>query len=129
MTMAIETLYVSTLASSLAAPLAGGHLAAQAIVGTATAAGEDARLTAFLDAQFAEEIGQKPQLAARLGRRDFFREMTKEDEAEMDKTGWLPERIGSFLATYETEFESYGVERMMIDQNAPIPAALLEEEN
>jgi len=68
-------------------------------------------------------------LSARLGRRDFFKEMTKEDEAEMDKTGWLPERVQGYLDAYETEFESYGVERMMIDQNAPIPAAILEEEN
>ena len=52
------------MAIALSAPLA---VAAAPAPPVATASAEDARLTAFLDAEFAEQIRQQPQLATRLG--------------------------------------------------------------
>jgi uncharacterized protein (DUF885 family) len=52
---------IVAIIASLALP--GAAVQAQAPV----AASEDARLTAFLDAEFAELVGQQPQLATRLG--------------------------------------------------------------
>lgn len=51
------------------APLAPFSAAAQTATATAANA-EDARLTAFLDAQFAQELQFRPQLATRLGMKD-----------------------------------------------------------
>lgn len=52
--------------------LSGGAMVAPAPAAPATspAASEDARLTAFLDAEFAELLKQQPQLATRLGLKD-----------------------------------------------------------
>ena len=64
-------------------------------------------------------------LCTRLARRDFFNTMTDDDRAEMEKTGWLPESAQKHFARYEQEFETYGVERVVIDENASIPSGLL----
>ncbi|MEL0208993.1 MAG: hypothetical protein VW891_00015 [Novosphingobium sp.] len=50
--------------AGLAAPYA---FAAPAVTAAAAPAAEDARLTAFLDAEFDEYLKQQPQLATRLG--------------------------------------------------------------
>ena len=54
---------------ALLAPLATSVAAGQA-PGAAAMTTEDGKLTAFLDAQFAEELKQKPQLATRLGSKE-----------------------------------------------------------
>jgi uncharacterized protein (DUF885 family) len=51
-------------------------VAAQASPAVATANAQDARLTAFLDAEFAQEVKMRPQLATRLG--------LKENEDKLD---------------------------------------------
>jgi len=51
-------------------------VAAQASPAVATAHAQDARLTAFLDAEFAQEVKMRPQLATRLG--------LKENEDKLD---------------------------------------------
>ncbi len=53
-------------ALALTAPMAVDRVTAQPAV-AAAAVSEDKRLTAYLDAQFDEELAQKPQLATRLG--------------------------------------------------------------
>jgi uncharacterized protein (DUF885 family) len=58
---AVAALMLSTSVVAHAAP------AAPAV---ATASAEDARLTAFLDAEFAEELKQRPQLATQLGMKE-----------------------------------------------------------
>lgn len=52
------------------------------------------------------------QLSARLGRRDFERDMTDAERLEVKKEGWLPERVHEFYERYEKEFEEYGVDRL-----------------
>ncbi|MDP3907709.1 DUF885 family protein [Novosphingobium sp.] len=64
MTRTITTC-LAAIAASLILP-ASGSLAQTPAVSAPTAA-EDARLTAFLDAEFAELVKQQPQLATRLG--------------------------------------------------------------
>lgn len=62
--------WISGLAAlALIAPLAATDVAAQ-VRGVVATTREDARLTAFLDAQFAEEMTRKPQLATRLGSKE-----------------------------------------------------------
>ena len=57
-----------TVATALAAALLpSGAVVAQAPVAATATQSEDARLTAFLDAEFAEYIKTQPQLATRLG--------------------------------------------------------------
>lgn len=57
-----------TVATALAAALLpAGAAVAQVPAATASAQSEDARLTAFLDAEFAEYLKTQPQLATRLG--------------------------------------------------------------
>jgi len=56
------------------------------------------------------------RLVMYLGKRDFFRETTKEELAEIkkDEFGWLPKKIQEYYARYEKEFEGHGVERLGI---------------
>ncbi len=56
---------VAVLAANLLFP--SGGVVAQTPAASATANSEDARLTTFLDAEFAEVVKQQPQLATRLG--------------------------------------------------------------
>ncbi|MEN9931826.1 MAG: hypothetical protein RIS17_399, partial [Pseudomonadota bacterium] len=58
---------VAVLLSALALPVLPAIAQAPAAV---TAQSEDARLTAFLDAEFAEYVKTQPQLATRLGIKD-----------------------------------------------------------
>ena len=59
------------LAAALCASVAPSTIAAaQARTTSPAAASEDARLTAFLDAEFAELVRMQPQLATRLGLKD-----------------------------------------------------------
>lgn len=55
------------------------------------------------------------ELETRLGKRDFERTMTKEEEGEIEeKGGWLPYRIHDLYEKWAQEFEKYGVERLSI---------------
>lgn len=60
------------------------------------------------------------RLVMYLGKRDFFREVSKDElkEIKKDELGWLPEKIRDFYARYEKEFEKYGIERMVIDEDS-----------
>lgn len=60
---------LAALAAGLLLPVSAGH-AQSASPATAAFAAEDARLTAFLDAEFAEFVKTQPQLATRLGLKD-----------------------------------------------------------
>ncbi len=68
-------------------------------------------------------------LSTRLGRRDFFNNMTPEDKIEMENTGWLPKTIQTYFERYGHEFETYGLERVAIDENASVPSDLLLEQD
>ena len=57
------------------------------------------------------------ELMTRLGRRDFFRTVTPDEDKEMEKRDWLPDRAQEFFDKYEKEFEEYGVERLEIKEN------------
>ena len=59
----------TALVSALALTVPVLPLSAQA-VGAVAASTEDARLTAFLDTEFAQELKKRPQLATRLGIKD-----------------------------------------------------------
>lgn len=63
-----------------------------------------------------EEFWQN--LITNLGKRDFMREVSEEELAEIrkDKFGWLPKRIQDYYAKYEKEFEKYGVDRLEIKE-------------
>lgn len=54
------------------------------------------------------------ELMTRLGRRDFFRTVTPEEQKEMKKRDWLLDRAQEFFDKYDKEFEEYGVERLEI---------------
>jgi uncharacterized protein (DUF885 family) len=62
------TIRAAAVLAALALPLA--PVIAQAPPAATAAASEDARLTAFLDAEFAELVKMSPQLATRLGLKD-----------------------------------------------------------
>ena len=57
------------------------------------------------------------ELMTRLGRRDFFRTVTPDEDKEMEKRDWLPDRAQEFFDRYNKEFEDYGVERLEIKEN------------
>ena len=55
------------------------------------------------------------ELVLRLGKRDFYRTVTPEENEEMRKKEWLPERVHELYEKYEKEFEDHGVERMTLE--------------
>ena len=57
------------------------------------------------------------ELITRLGRRDFFRTVTPDEDKEMGKRDWLPDRAQGFFDKYNKEFEENGVERLEIKEN------------
>jgi len=56
------------------------------------------------------------ELITRLGRRDFFRTVTPDEDKEMKKRDWLPDRAQEFFDKYNKEFEEYGVERLGVKE-------------
>jgi len=56
------------------------------------------------------------ELMTRLGRRDFFRTVTPDEDKEMKKRDWLPDRAQEFFDKYNKEFEEYGVERLGVKE-------------
>ena len=55
-------------------------------------------------------------LGINLGKLDFMKTMTKEEEKEAEKKNWLPERVHSFYDNYEKEFEKHGTDRLFIKE-------------
>jgi hypothetical protein len=54
------------------------------------------------------------QLMVELGQRDFFRTITNEEKAYIEKEKWLPPRINEIYKKYGDEFEDHGIERLEI---------------
>ncbi len=89
---------------SVAAVLAGLIVpAAPALAApSAAAAGDDARLTAFLDAEFAEWVRQQPQLATRLGIKeggDRWNDIS--DEAAIAQLAWRQASVARMTAQFD----------------------------
>jgi uncharacterized protein (DUF885 family) len=81
-------------AIALAAVLAlGGIAAPPAALAQAPSQAGDARLKAFLDAEFEQEIAMRPQLATRLGRKDHMDRL--DDVSEQGQLRLLEWRRGS----------------------------------
>ena len=69
---------------------------------------EEKIIDEYNDEEFWETLG------VRLGRRDFFRDITKKELAVIEKKGWLPEKVHQFYERYRREFEKYGIERLEV---------------
>ena len=83
----IITISLAALATGLAMP--ASVLAQASAAATTGTASEDARLTAFLDAEFAEYVKQQPQLATRLGMKDGADRWNDISDAAADaQTAW-----------------------------------------
>ena len=87
-------------ASMLLAPLAASIASAQ--VRPAVATSEDARLTTFLDLQFAEELTRKPQLATRLGSKEGQDRLNDiSDSAERRMLEWRRGSVAKMKAAFD----------------------------
>jgi uncharacterized protein (DUF885 family) len=91
---------------SVAAVLAGLIVPSVAANGAtpapATAVSEDARLTAFLDAEFAEWVRQQPQLATRLGIKaggDRWNDIS--DKAAAEQLEWRKASVARMKAQFD----------------------------
>ncbi|MGB8816016.1 MAG: hypothetical protein WCC74_02155 [Minisyncoccia bacterium] len=56
------------------------------------------------------------ELTTALGKRDFYRTVTKEEKKEMEEKNWLPDRIHTIYKKYEEEFEKHGIDRLDIKE-------------
>ncbi len=92
-----------TVATALAAALLpAGAAVAQAPAATASAQIEDARLTAFLDAEFAEYLKTQPQLATRLGIKEGGdRWNDTSDEAARAEVEWRKASAAKMRAAFD----------------------------
>ncbi|HEY6965231.1 MAG TPA: DUF885 domain-containing protein, partial [Erythrobacter sp.] len=96
-----------TLASSLALALAAAAAlpaaaSAQTAPAAATAQSEDARLTAFLDAEFAEYVKTQPQLATRLGIKEGGDKWNdNSDEAARAELAWRKASVARMKAQFD----------------------------
>ncbi|KKQ91732.1 MAG: hypothetical protein UT58_C0004G0026 [Microgenomates group bacterium GW2011_GWC1_39_7b] len=54
------------------------------------------------------------ELQTRMGKRDFFKSITKEEKEGLKKNFCLPERVHKIYEKYEKEFEKYGIDRLEI---------------
>ncbi len=89
---------VAAIIAGLALP---GSLALAAPA-AAAAASEDARLTAFLDAEFAEYLKQQPQLATRLGLKDGGDRWNDiGDQAAADQLAWRQASVARMKAQFD----------------------------
>ena len=85
--------------AALAAPQ---PLRAQAGAVVATQADEDGRLTAFLDAEFAEELKLRPQLATRLGLKDGADRLDDISEAgQLKRLQWRRDSVARMKAAFD----------------------------
>src|SRR3989344_4759265 len=44
------------------------------------------------------------ELEMRLGKRDFYKDITEDEQKELKKKQWLPERVHEFYEKYRKEF-------------------------
>lgn len=89
-------------AAALAIMVPVGTMAAPVAVAQAGPVSEDARLTAFLDAQFAEEVKSKPQLATRLGMKDGMNRLDDiSDAAEARQLEWRRKSVAAMKAQFD----------------------------
>ncbi len=58
------------------------------------------------------------ELETRLGKRDFENTMTDAEREEVEKKGWLPDRIHGIYEKWVEEFVKYGVDRLVINKDA-----------
>ena len=59
-------------------------------------------------------------LEQRLGLRDFERNKTPQDQDIIDRTHRMPEHVQKLFERYELEFETYGIDRLEINPEAPV---------
>ncbi|UVO54714.1 DUF885 family protein [Sphingomonas sp. SUN039] len=91
---------LAIVAASLLLPATGAP--AQTPVAAATASSEDARLTAFLDAEFAEYVKTQPQLATRLGIKDGGDRWNDiGDKAAIDQLAWRKASVARMKAQFD----------------------------
>lgn len=94
---------LASLAAALLVP--AGALVAQTPAATApqpATAAEDARLTAFLDAEFAEYVKQQPQLATRLGIKDGGDRWNDISDAAADaQLAWRQASVARMKAAFD----------------------------
>ena len=92
---------LAALAAGLLLPVSAGH-AQSASPATAAFAAEDARLTAFLDAEFAEFVKTQPQLATRLGLKDGADRWNDiGDEAAAAQVAWRKASVARMRAAFD----------------------------
>jgi uncharacterized protein (DUF885 family) len=93
---------LAIIIAALAAGASPLPLAAQPAPAAATAASEDARLTAFLDAEFAEYVKGQPQLATRLGLKaggDKWNDIS--DAAAAAQAAWRKASVARMQAAFD----------------------------
>ncbi len=67
----------------------------------------------FDDSNYYDEETFWHELVARLGKRDFFRDIRPEErEYIINNAGWLPNRIYDFYEKWEDEFDEHNLERL-----------------
>lgn len=80
----------------------GLGLAGAAVGGGAHAAGPDADLTAFLDAQFEEELAMSPERLTRLGRKTQYDRLTDRSEAAAGRAiAWRRQSVATMQARFD----------------------------
>lgn len=57
------------------------------------------------------------ELETRLGKRDFERDMTKEEREQVKKNGHYSDKIWDYYEKYQKEFEENGTERLVVIEN------------
>lgn len=97
----MRTLYAG-LAAALALTAPAGLAAQTATPAPAPAASEDSRLTAFLDAEFAEYLKTQPQLATRLGLKDGGDKWNDISDAAADaQVAWRKASVARMKAQFD----------------------------
>jgi len=97
-----QALISSVAAGVLAVLLPLGPVAAQGPAPAAATAGEDARLTAFLDAEFLQFLRRQPQIATRLGLQegaDRWNDIS--DQAAKDLLAWRQASVARMKASFD----------------------------
>ena len=94
---------ISLLAAVAAlSPILPSIAAAEAQAPAAAAATEDSRLYAFLDAEFAEELRQRPQLATQLGRKEGQDRLDDiSDAAQLRRLEWRRASVARMKARFD----------------------------
>jgi uncharacterized protein (DUF885 family) len=102
MKSALRISLAAAIAASLALPAAAAQAQAPAAAAATSAESEDARLTAFLDAEFAEWLKTQPQLATRLGIKeggDKWNDIG--DEAAAAEVAWRKASVARMRSAFE----------------------------